>query len=150
MNFSQRIKQMLLARLRGQDGALERLLAGHRETGFVTWNATAPPMVAWLTHKFSIMEAIETASNFALTDYAGETEWLYVGEKARVIIMTLPLFVMEAPNAQGLFSRERRGVRMGVVGRWPVIFVRGLADTLVLMNSGQGNAVRIQIVGLTA
>jgi hypothetical protein len=69
-------------------------LRARADAGFVVWDAIAPPSVNYQTHKFSIIDAFETASNFifgATNMVAGN--WLLLGLQAATVVATLPQFV---------------------------------------------------------
>lgn len=80
-------------------------LRAKADAGFVSWDAVAPPSVNYQTHKFSIMDAFETASNFIF----GSTNmvsgnWLLLGLQAATVVVTLPQFVSKnnRTNMQGI------------------------------------------------
>jgi hypothetical protein len=63
------------------------------DAGFVTWDATPPASVNYQTHKFSIIDAFETASNFIFGStnmVAGN--WVLCGLQAATVVVTLPQF----------------------------------------------------------
>jgi hypothetical protein len=76
-------------------------LRARADAGFVVWDAIAPPSVNYQTHKFSIIDAFETASNFifgATNMVAGN--WLLVGLQAATVVATLPQFVSRNNRTQ--------------------------------------------------
>lgn len=69
-------------------------LRARADAGFVTWDAQAPTGVNYQTHKFSIIDAFETASNFIF----GATNmvrgnWVLAGLQTATVVVTLPQFV---------------------------------------------------------
>jgi hypothetical protein len=88
----------------------------------VTWRSTAPRGVNYQTHKFSLLDALETASQFLGTDYVAQREQLLVGGEAYKIIKTLPQFIikMPPPGAMMQKSDEQFGIStdysVGVAG----------------------------------
>lgn len=69
-------------------------LRARADAGFVVWDAVAPTGVNYQTHKFSIIDAFETASNFifgATNMVSGN--WLLLGLQAATVVATLPQFV---------------------------------------------------------
>ncbi len=61
--------------------------------GLVTWDGNPPANVNYQTHKFSIVDAFETASNFiygATNTMRGN--WVHCGLQAYTIVATLPQF----------------------------------------------------------
>jgi len=71
------------------------------DAGFVSWDAQAPTGVNYQTHKFSIIDAFETASNFifgATNMVAGN--WLLLGLQAATVVATLPQFVAKNSRTQ--------------------------------------------------
>lgn len=80
-------------------------LRARADAGFVVWDAVAPTGVNYQTHKFSIIDAFETASNFifgATNMVAGN--WLLLGLQAATVVATLPQFVAKnnRTNMQGI------------------------------------------------
>jgi len=80
-------------------------LRAKADAGFVIWDAIAPTSVNYQTHKFSIIDAFETASNFifgATNMVAGN--WLLLGLQAATVVATLPQFVAKnnRTNMQGV------------------------------------------------
>jgi len=75
------------------------------DAGFVVWDATPPANVNYQTHKFSIIDAFETASNFIYSStnmVAGN--WIICGLQAATVVVTLPQFVPKnnRTNMQGI------------------------------------------------
>lgn len=80
-------------------------LRAKADAGFVVWDAIAPTSVNYQTHKFSIIDAFETASNFifgATNMVSGN--WLLLGLQAATVVATLPQFVSKnnRTNMQGI------------------------------------------------
>lgn len=76
-------------------------LRARADAGFVSWDAQAPTGVNYQTHKFSIIDAFETASNFifgATNMVAGN--WLLLGLQAATVVATLPQFVPKNNRTQ--------------------------------------------------
>jgi hypothetical protein len=76
-------------------------LRARADAGFVVWDAVAPSGVNYQTHKFSIIDAFETGSNFifgATNMVAGN--WILVGLQAATVIATLPQFVAKNNRTQ--------------------------------------------------
>lgn len=76
-------------------------LRARADAGFVSWDANAPSGVNYQTHKFSIIDAFETASNFifgATNMVAGN--WLLLGLQAATVVATLPQFVSKNNRVQ--------------------------------------------------
>lgn len=76
-------------------------LRARADAGFVVWDAIAPPSVNYQTHKFSIIDAFETASNFifgATNMVAGN--WMLLGLQAATVVATLPQFVSRNNRTQ--------------------------------------------------
>jgi len=76
-------------------------LRARADAGFVVWDAVAPPSVNYQTHKFSIIDAFETASNFifgATNMVAGN--WMLLGLQAATVVATLPQFVSRNNRTQ--------------------------------------------------
>jgi len=76
-------------------------LRARADAGFVVWDAIAPSGVNYQTHKFSIIDAFETASNFifgATNMVAGN--WLLLGLQAATVVATLPQFVARNNRTQ--------------------------------------------------
>lgn len=71
------------------------------DAGFVVWDAVAPTGVNYQTHKFSIIDAFETGSNFI---YAATNmvcgNWLLLGLQAATVVATLPQFVAKNNRTQ--------------------------------------------------
>ena len=67
--------------------AIERAYK-YADAGFVTWDATPPAGVAWQTHKFTFLDAVQTGLAFCDTDLRGE--WLLVGRGLLAVVRTLP------------------------------------------------------------
>jgi hypothetical protein len=76
-------------------------LRAKADAGFVVWDAIPPVSVNYQTHKFSIIDAFETASNFifgATNMVAGN--WLLLGLQAATVVATLPQFVPKNNRVQ--------------------------------------------------
>jgi hypothetical protein len=76
-------------------------LRAKADAGFVIWDAIAPTGVNYQTHKFSIIDAFETASNFifgATNMVAGN--WMLLGLQAATVVATLPQFVAKNNRTQ--------------------------------------------------
>jgi hypothetical protein len=76
-------------------------LRAKADAGFVVWDAIPPTSVNYQTHKFSIIDAFETASNFifgATNMVAGN--WLLLGLQAATVVATLPQFVPKNNRTQ--------------------------------------------------
>jgi len=76
-------------------------LRAKADAGFVVWDAIAPASVNYQTHKFSIIDAFETCSNFifgATNMVAGN--WLLLGLQAATVVATLPQFVPKNNRVQ--------------------------------------------------
>ncbi len=76
-------------------------LRAKADAGFVIWDAVAPTGVNYQTHKFSIIDAFETASNFIFAStnmVAGN--WILTGLQAATVIATLPQFVAKNNRTQ--------------------------------------------------
>ena len=76
-------------------------LRARADAGFVVWDAVAPTGVNYQTHKFSIIDAFETASNFifgATNMVSGN--WLLLGLQAATVVATLPQFVAKGNRTQ--------------------------------------------------
>lgn len=76
-------------------------LRAKADAGFVVWDAIAPASVNYQTHKFSIIDAFETASNFifgATNMVSGN--WLLLGLQAATVVATLPQFVAKNNRTQ--------------------------------------------------
>ena len=76
-------------------------LRAKADAGFVVWDAIAPANVNYQTHKFSIIDAFETASNFifgATNMVAGN--WILMGLQAATVVATLPQFVPKNNRVQ--------------------------------------------------
>ena len=76
-------------------------LRAKADAGFVVWDAIAPPNVNYQTHKFSIIDAFETASNFifaATNMVAGN--WMLLGLQSATVVATLPQFVPKNNRVQ--------------------------------------------------
>jgi hypothetical protein len=76
-------------------------LRARADAGFVVWDAVAPTGVNYQTHKFSIIDAFETASNFifgATNMVSGN--WMLLGLQAATVVATLPQFVAKGNRTQ--------------------------------------------------
>lgn len=76
-------------------------LRARADAGFVVWDAVAPTGINYQTHKFSIIDAFETGSNFifgATNMVAGN--WLLLGLQAATVVATLPQFVAKNNRTQ--------------------------------------------------
>ena len=76
-------------------------LRARADAGFVVWDATPPTSVNYQTHKFSILDAFETGSNFIFgaTNMASGN-WLLLGLQAATVVTTLPQFVSRNNRVQ--------------------------------------------------
>lgn len=64
------------------------------DAGYVTWDANTPAGVNYQTHKYSVIDALTTASNFILgaTNMASGN-WILAGLQLATVLQTLPQFV---------------------------------------------------------
>lgn len=67
--------------------------------GFVTWSATPPVGVGYQTHKFSILDAFETASRFLQHEFF--TAWIVAGPAVLSVVKTLPAYVPKPEHSGG-------------------------------------------------
>lgn len=76
-------------------------LRARADAGFVVWDAVAPSGVNYQTHKFTIIDAFETGSNFifAATNMVSGN-WLLLGLQAATVVATLPQFVAKNNRTQ--------------------------------------------------
>lgn len=76
-------------------------LRARADAGFVVWDAVAPAGINYQTHKFSIIDAFETASNmiFGATNMVAGN-WLLLGLQAATVVATLPQFVAKNNRTQ--------------------------------------------------
>lgn len=76
-------------------------LRSKADAGFVLWDAIAPANVNYQTHKFSIIDAFETASNmiFASTNMVAGN-WVLLGLQPATVVATLPQFVAKNQRVQ--------------------------------------------------
>ena len=71
------------------------------DAGVVTWDSNAPSGVNYQTHKFSIIDAFQTASNFIFGATNMVTgNWLLLGLQAATVVQTLPQFVSKNNKTQ--------------------------------------------------
>lgn len=76
-------------------------LRARADAGFVVWDALAPAGVNYQTHKFSFVDAIETASNFIFGATNMATgNWLLTGLQGATVVATLPHFVARNNRTQ--------------------------------------------------
>lgn len=69
-------------------------LRSRADAGVVTWDANPPASVNYQTHKFSIIDAFQTASAFIFGATNMVTgNWVIAGLQAATVIQTLPQFV---------------------------------------------------------
>lgn len=76
-------------------------LRARADAGFVTWDANPPAGVNYQAHKFSVIDALETASNFifgATNMVAGN--WVLSGLQLTTVVATLPQFVSKNNRTQ--------------------------------------------------
>jgi hypothetical protein len=76
-------------------------LRARADAGYVTWDATPPAGVNYQTHKFSVIDAIATASNFifgATNMVSGN--WVLAGLQLDTVIQTLPQFMPRGNRTQ--------------------------------------------------
>jgi hypothetical protein len=68
-------------------------LRARAAAGVVTWNATPPTGVSYQAHKFSIIDAFETSSNFIFgATNMMRANWVILGLQAATVVATLPHF----------------------------------------------------------
>jgi len=68
-------------------------LRARAAAGVVTWNATPPTGVSYQAHKFSIVDAFETSSNFIFgATNMMRANWVILGLQAATVVATLPHF----------------------------------------------------------
>jgi hypothetical protein len=76
-------------------------LRARADAGFVVWDATPPSSVNYQTHKFSLIDAFETASSFIFGATNMVTgNWVLCGLQAATVITTLPQFVAKGNRTQ--------------------------------------------------
>ena len=142
--FFGRIKQKLLAALAGD---VATVIDGRKEMGLVSWDMLPPAGIPYTSHKFSIFDALETASWFLGTDYSVEREWVVIGGAARVVLMTLPQFISGA-NSDGLFNgpKWKGHTYLGSVGPRKYYYRSGSAFDELMVMFNHSRAVRIQLL----
>jgi hypothetical protein len=71
------------------------------DAGFVQWDATPPTSVSYQTHKFSVIDAVNTAANFIFgaTNMASGN-WIIAGLQLATVVETLPQFVAKGTRTQ--------------------------------------------------
>jgi len=76
-------------------------LRARADAGFVVWDAVPPTGVNYQTHKFSFVDAVETASNFIFgaTNMA-VGNWILTGLQGATVLTTLPHFVARNQRTQ--------------------------------------------------
>ena len=76
-------------------------LRARADAGVVTWDATPPSGVNYQTHKFSIIDAFQTASNYIFGATNMVTgNWALLGLQAATVVQTLPQFVPKNNKTQ--------------------------------------------------
>jgi hypothetical protein len=91
-------------------------LRARADAGFVQWDATAPSGVNYQTHKFSIIDAFTTASNFIFSaSNMASGNWLLLGLQAATVVETLPQF-----NAKGSRVKMQGITYIGDLGQFKV------------------------------
>jgi hypothetical protein len=76
-------------------------LRARADAGYVTWDATPPTGVNYQTHKYSVIDAIVTGSNFifgATNMVSGN--WVIAGLQLATVLETLPQFVAKGNRTQ--------------------------------------------------
>lgn len=80
-------------------------LRARADAGFVTWDAVPAVGVNYQTHKFSVVDTVETASNmiFGATNMVAGN-WILCGLQLATVLVTLPQFVAKGnrTNMQGI------------------------------------------------
>lgn len=101
----------------------------------IQWNHEPPPGISWATHKFTLIDAIEQASNTIDTDYVRQREFIIVGRQGRVVLATLPHFV-SGHNACELCPEVDGKALIGSIGHRQVLFDRDPAmnDKIIVTN----------------
>ncbi len=114
------------------------------ETGIeITWNNAPPTYVAYQTHKFSVLDAIEQASVILRTDYSAQEESIIIGYEFYRIISTLPHFI--AVTAK-LLPKVNGRILLGNIGRRTVYLDRDpIVDKVAIVDNGT-DRVRILLV----
>lgn len=76
-------------------------LRARADAGFVVWDATPPSGVSYQLHKFSLLDAVETASNmiFGATNMVCGN-WILTGLQGATVFATLPQFVSKNNRTQ--------------------------------------------------
>jgi Major capsid protein Gp23 len=68
-------------------------LRARADAGYVEWDATPPPNVNYQAHKYSLVDAFETAKNFIfLATNMAAGNWILTGMAAATVVQTLPMF----------------------------------------------------------
>ena len=118
--------------------------AGSTEPADIVWCSTPMRGVSWQTHKFSLLDAVEMASNLIKTDYAKESEEIITGAEGRAILATLPHTVLQDANEQGLLPTDQGLVVVGKVTNRKILFDPSMpANEIKIRNSGGRTAVVI-------
>jgi len=91
-------------------------LRARADAGLVQWDATPPTGVNYQTHKFSVLDAVNTASNyiFGATNMASGN-WLLAGLQLATVIETMPQFV-----AKGSRTKMQGVTYIGDLGQFKV------------------------------
>jgi len=86
------------------------------------WNATPPPHVQFLTHKFSIIDSFENASHHLRLDPGIQAEEIVVGRGVSSVIVSLPQFVEATPDAKTQLLPKRGPLTiLGKIGRRTIL-----------------------------
>jgi hypothetical protein len=89
----------------------------------VVWNATPPPYLHEMTHKFSIINAIEEASRLLRTDFTRQRETITVGAEARCVVVTLPQTILDR-GSNGLLRKVNGKALVGELGNRRIFYTR--------------------------
>lgn len=112
----------------------------------LVWNCAPPPGVSFQTHKFTIVDGIESASGEMKTDYTKETETIIVGNEGRMVLCCLPMTVLETTQDGKMKADDKGRAIIGKLGNRQVVYDRNMDDDLIeVVNNEQEKKVTIRI-----
>lgn len=114
----------------------------------VVWDAAPAPGFGFQSHKFSILDAIETASVFLRTDPSERTEKLFAGFNIARVLATLPQFVAQA-GENGLVPKKEGKAFLGTIGRRDILLETSKwMDDYAILSNGTPDTAFIKIINL--
>lgn len=138
-----KLKDLAIQALRwGSRDPLLRFARGYEERGLVTWDAMPPAGVAAALHRYTLLSAIELASQFLGTDYSTEREEIVCGPVSRRYLCVLPQFEPQPVDGLYPYDEKARAIKLGIIHHRRVFYRADMPEATTLVFNSNGRVCR--------